>query len=343
MNVPVAMRDGVRLFANVFLPSDHGTFPTILVRTPYGKGFDIVPNYQAFVDRGYAVVTEDVRGRYESEGAFQPLTQEPRDGDDTIDWVARQPWSNGKVGMIGGSYVGIVQWKAALTGNPHLKAIFPVVSGNDDYRDRFYSTGGAMKLGNRLEWMSENLRAPGYHQDFNKFVLHLPLRTSDIAALGWTSPLYHDAIAHPAFDAFWRGISTREHLDKVKVPVFAVGGWYDNFVESDLEAFAALHKRDGLSRVLIGPWAHNMSTPFEGLDFGPDSSAPVRTLQLEWFDQWLMGKDSHLLSKPPVKVFVMGANKWREAHEWPPEGASAKMFYLESGGRANSLAGDGAL
>ena len=103
-------------------------------------------------------MVEDVRGRYESEGEFDPLTQEPADGDDTLNWMARQPWCDGKIGMTGGSYLGIVQWKAALRGNPHLKAIFPVVSGDDDYRDRFYSTGGAMKLGNRLEWMSENLK-----------------------------------------------------------------------------------------------------------------------------------------------------------------------------------------
>src|SRR5437016_13977950 len=116
------------------------------------------------------------------------------------------------------------------------------------------------------------------------------------------------------------------------MPVFAVSGSYDNFGVSNLEACATLHKRDGLSRVLIGPWAHNMSVPFEAVDFGPGAVVPMRALQLEWFDQWLMGKDSHLLSKPPVKVFVMGANKWREAREWPPEGASAKTFYLESGG-----------
>jgi len=343
LHVPIAMRDGARLSANVFLPSGRGRFPTILVRTPYNKGLDITPYYEAFVNRGYAVVAQDVRGRYESEGAFLPMTQEVNDGDDTIDWIANQPWSNGKVGMVGGSYVGIVQWKAALSGNPHLKAIFPVVSGYDDYRDRYYSTGGAMKLGNRLEWMSENMRAPGYHPDFGKFVLHLPLRTGDVAALGWKSPLYASVIAHPAFDSFWRSISTREHLDKVKTPVFSVGGWYDNFVQSDLEAFAALHKRSSVNRILIGPWPHNMSTPFQGVSFGGGSSAPVRDLQMEWFDQWLMGKDSSLLSTPPVRLFEMGANRWLDLHEWPPEGAARKAFYLESGGRANSLSGDGGL
>ena len=140
------MRDGVLLSANVFLPSETARVPAILVRTPYNKGADITPNYQAFVEHGYAVVVQDVRGRYESEGAFLPLTQEPMDGDDTLNWIARQPWSDGKIGMIGGSYTGIVQWKAALRNNPHLKAIFPVVSGYDEYRDRYYSTGGALKL-----------------------------------------------------------------------------------------------------------------------------------------------------------------------------------------------------
>jgi putative CocE/NonD family hydrolase len=326
------MRDGVRLSANVFLPTETARVPAILVRTPYGKGLDITPHYQAFVERGYAVVVQDVRGRYESEGAFLPLTQEPMDGDDTLNWIARQPWSDGKIGMMGGSYAGIVQWKAALRNNPHLKAIFPVVSGYDDYRDRYYSTGGALKLGNRLGWMSENMRAPGYHPDFAKFVLHLPVRSADVIALGWTSPMYREVMAHPAFDAFWRGISTREQIHRISVPVFSIGGWYDNFVQSDLEAYAALRNRSGLNRIVVGPWAHNMSSPFEGVDFGPESSVAVRGLQLEWFDQWLMGKDSKLLSKPPVKIFVMGANKWRNERAWPPEEARPVMWYLEGTG-----------
>ena len=343
LHVPVAMRDGVRLSTNAYLPSDHGRFPAILVRTPYNKGADITPNYEAFVDRGYAVVVQDVRGRYESEGAFQPLTQETLDGDDTLNWIARQPWSDGKIGMMGGSYAGITQWKAALANNPHLKAIFPVVSGWDEYRDRYYSTGGAFKLGYRLEWLAENLRAPGYHQDFSKFVLHLPVRTCDVPALGWTSPLWRDVMEHPSFDAFWRAVSTKEHIGRVHVPVFSVGGWYDNFVESDLEAFAALHKSTGLSRTLVGPWAHNMSIPFKEVEFGDESRVAVRSLQLEWFDQWLKGKDSPLLSQPPMKIFVMGVNEWREEREWPPETAQVANYYLESGGHANSLAGDGAL
>jgi putative CocE/NonD family hydrolase len=329
LHVPIPMRDGVRLYANIFLPSEHARVPAILVRTPYGKGEELVPNYQALVDHGFAMVVEDVRGRYESEGEFHPFDQEAPDGNDTLNWIARQSWCDGKIGMTGGSYLGIAQWKAALTANPHLKAIFPVVAGDDDYRDRFYSTGGAMKLGNRLEWMAENLGVFGYHPDFSNFVLHLPVRTADVAATGRTVDMFQTVVAHPAFDSFWKAISVREQLAKVRVPVFSVGGWYDNFAESDLDAYAALRKTSGLNRIVIGPWPHNMSTKFSGIDFGRDSRLAIRSLQIAWFDQWLLGKDSPLLSEPPARVFVMGTNRWREFQEWPPEQARREEFYLQ--------------
>jgi len=337
------MRDGARLYANIFLPGEHVRVPALLERTPYGKGETLIANHQALVEHGYAVVFEDVRGRYESEGDFDPLRHEVDDGDDTLNWIARQSWSNGKIGMVGGSYRGIVQWKAALANNPHLKAIFPVVSGDDDYRDRFYSTGGAMKLGNRLEWMSENLKAPGYQADFARYVLHLPLRTADVAATGWTSPMFHEVVAHPTFDGFWRAFSVREQLSKVHVPVFAVGGWYDNFAESDLDAFAALHKSNGLNRILIGPWPHNMSFKFTEADFGAEAAVPLRSLQFQWFDQWLMGKDTPLVSQSPVEIFVMGVNQWRQERAWPPDDARPMNLYLTSAGHANTLDGDGGL
>jgi hypothetical protein len=342
LDVAVPMRDGVRLSANVFRPEAPGRYPTILVRTPYGKGSAIPPNYAPFVERGYAVAIQDVRGRYRSEGVFRPLEQEPADGGDTLDWIARQPWSDGKIGMLGGSYLGIVQWKVAVLNNPHLKAIFPSVSGCDDYLDRFYSPGGAMKLGQRLLWMSENLRAPRFHPDFAKFVLHLPLRTADVAATGQTSSMFQEAVAHPAYDSFWKSISVREQLDKIRVPVFSVGGWFDNFVESDLRAFERLRGNSGVHRILIGPWPHNMAARLDGVDFGPDADVPMRAIQLQWFDQFLKGKDTPLLSQPPVRIFVMGVNRWREELDWPPR-AHAERFYLESRGRANTLAGDGQL
>ena len=360
LRVRVPMRDGVRLETNVFHPPGAGRYPVILLRTPYGKGRDFNPSYQSFVDHGYAVVIQDVRGRYGSEGVFEPLEQEGPDGYDTLDWIARQPWSDGKVGMIGGSYLGIAQWKLAVLNNPHLKAIFPTVSGFDDYLDRFYSPGGAAKLGHRLLWLSENLAAPGFIKPpFSVYTWHLPLRTADVAATGRMQPLYQKALDHPVYDSFWRNMSVRAHLDQVRIPVFAVGGWYDNYVESDLEAFAELRRRGKPNtehRIMIGPWAHNMSSKLDE-DFGNDAAAPIRSYQIEWFDRWLKGAaDDEPQYKPstwhhtrsemdqaPVHIFVMGIDRWRDEQDWPLARARFTPLYLASKGSANSLAGDGKL
>jgi len=344
LHVRVPMRDGVQLAANIFLPSEAGRFPILLVRTPYSKGDDLTPNFRFFVENGYGMVVEDVRGRYESEGTFDSFMQEPKDGDDTLNWIARQSWSDGKIGMLGGSYLGIAQWKAALQRNTHLKAIAPVVSGYDEYRDRFYSTGGAFQVGHRLLWMAENLRVPDFPTpDFDRFVRVLPLRHADMDATGQRCEIFQKALNHPTEDAFWQNTSTRAHIDQVSVPVFSVGGWYDNYVESDLAAFSALRRNSSVHRILIGPWAHNMSIKFDGADFGKESGAPVRRMQLQWFDQWLKLKDTPIMSQPPVRIFVMGANHWRDEHEWPLARTKWTPLYLSGTGRANTLNGDGAL
>ena len=336
LNVHASMRDGVRLSTNVFRPEQKTRLPAILIRTPYGKGTELPAPYLPFVTRGYAVVIQDVRGRYASDGVFRPLS-EGADGYDTLDWIAGQSWSDGRVGMIGGSYLGIAQWKAALLGNPHLKAISPVVSGADEYRDRFYSTGGAMKLGHRLLWLRENMRAPGYRPpEFERFVLHLPLRTADHAATGHTLGVWQQSLDHPSDDAFWRSHSTRAQIDRVTVPVLSFGGWYDNFVESDLDAYAARAGKSHTSRIVIGPWPHNMSIKFPDEDFGPNSSAAVRAMQLEWMDHWLKGKDSSIVTEAPVRIFVMGKNEWRDEHEWPLARARQESLYLTAKGGLSS-------
>lgn len=343
--VRVAMHDGVKLSTRVSRPMVPGKLPAILIRTPYGKGSELPKGYHIFLERGYVVVMQDVRGRYESEGTFRTLEQEGPDGSDTINWIARQPWSNGNVGMIGGSYIGMVQWKAALTGNPHLKAIFPVVSGYDEYRDRYYSTGGAMKIGHRLLWFAENLRAPGFiPPPFSDYTRHLPLRTADKAATGRKLDGFQAALNHPSFDAFWRANSTREKLGRIHVPVFSVGGWYDNYVEGDLEAFSMLNQQSPVNHIIVGPWPHDMSQKFAGSDFGAESGAPIRRYQLEWFDHWLKSpQPSPEFPVPPARIFVMGANHWRDEHEWPLARTRYTPFYLAGRGNANSAKGDGQL
>ncbi|HEX5227707.1 MAG TPA: CocE/NonD family hydrolase [Bryobacteraceae bacterium] len=362
LHVRVAMRDHVRLEANVFHPVGNGRFPTVLLRTPYGKGADLPAGYQSFINRGYAVMMQDVRGRYASGGEFHIFNQEGPDGDDTLNWIAAQPWSDGSVGMIGGSYLGIAQWQVALLNNPHLKAIFPVVSGSDEYLDRFYSQGGAMKLGHRLLWMSQNLTPAGAAKPkFGDYIYHLPLRSIDRSATRRTLGFYQTILDHPTYDSFWKNLSVRQNLDRVHVPVFAVGGWYDNFAESDLEAFSALHKLNGRlddrHRIMIGPWAHNMSTPFQGVSYGDDSSSPIRSYQIEWFDRWLKGaKDETQRFTPetwhavraevdeaPVHIFVMGVNRWRDEPDWPLARARNTPLYLAAERAANGSSGAGVL
>ena len=362
LHARVAMRDNVRLDTNVFYPPGGGRFPTVLIRTPYGKGTDLPAGYQSFVNHGYAVVMQDVRGRYASGGEFDILNQEGPDGYDTLNWIAAQPWSDGKVGMIGGSYLGIAQWRVALLNNPHLKAIFPVVSGSDEYLDRYYSPGGALKLGHRLLWMSLNLTPAGTAKPkFADYIYHLPLRTADRSATRRTLGFYQSILNHPDYDSFWKNLSVRENIDHVHVPVFSVGGWYDNFAESDLEAFTAIHKLygrlDDKHRIMIGPWAHNMSTPFPGVTYGDDSSSPIRSYQIEWFDHWLKGAPEGArrfspetwhavraeVDEAPVHIFVMGVNRWRDEPDWPLARARNTPLYLASERAANSVSGGGVL
>lgn len=331
-NVAVPMRDGVRLSANVFRPGRPGKYPTILLRTPYGKGKAITAAYQSFVDHGYVVVAQDVRGRYQSGGTFEPINQEIHDGDDTLNWIARQNWSNGDVGMYGGSYLGITQWKAAMTENPHLKAIFPYVSGDDDYRDRFYSTGGAMKIGHRLLWFADNMRAARFvPPDFRNYVQVLPVRAADVAATGHHLDDWRAAISHPSYDEFWKATSVREHLKDIHIPVYSVGGWYDNYVESDLDAFSIRQKISPEDRIMIGPWAHVFSATFANVSYGKDALVPLRPEQLRWFDRWLKNS-SPSGPQPPVRIFVMGINRWRDEQEWPLARARKVKFYLGGGG-----------
>ena len=341
---PVAMRDGTRLSTNVFLPKTGGRFPTVLVRTPYGKGNDLLESWRSFPERGYAVVVQDVRGRYQSSGSFGSMTQESDDGSDTLDWIARQDWSNGNVAMMGGSYLGMVQWRAALSRNPHLKAIFPVVAGCDEYRDRYYSRGGALKLGHRMLWLHENMRKAGAPTlDFRLFTKVLPLRFADRAATGQVLPLFQNALRHPNYDSYWKRTSTCQALDGVRVPAFIVGGWYDNYVQSDLDAYQALRRQGVPARILIGPWPHNMAQRFPQVDYGPNAMAPVRNFQMEWFDRWTRTPQTQMAERAPVKLFTMGSNQWRDEAEWPLARTRYTPLFLASGGNANSSRGNGQL
>src|SRR5579885_133237 len=213
LGVTIRMRDGIHLAADVFLPKATGRWPTVLVRTPYNRKASAMRSYQVFVRHGYALVVQDVRGRFGSQGVFGDVRQEGPDGNDTINWIAEQPWSNGRVAMAGSSYLGVVQWWAAVQDNPHLRAISPMVSGDDEYLDRYYSTGGALKLGHRLLWLAQNLTPPSeIREPFSAYIGHLPERTSDVAATGEALSLWRGALGHPSYDAYWESASIRDKI-----------------------------------------------------------------------------------------------------------------------------------
>lgn len=346
LGLVVPMRDGIRLAADLYLPAPGRRYSTILIRTPYNRKSGALGTYQFFTQRGYAVLMEDVRGRYASQGVFGPTEQEGPDSSDTMNWIAEQPWSNGRVAMAGSSYLGMVQWWAAVQDNPHLLTISPMCSGDDEYLDRFYSTGGALKLGHRLLWLAQNLTPPSQVRPvFAGYIWHLPERTADEAAMGIALPLWRNALEHPSYDSYWKPFSLRAQLNRVSIPILSLGGWFDNYAESDLDAFSRLSKRHDVIETWIGPWGHNPGHKFPTRDFGPQAAVPIRMKQVEWFDRWMKGDSNEAgeATGPTLHIFVMGPNLWREEHEWPLARTHYTPLYLSSKGHANTATGDGML
>lgn len=343
-DVSIPMRDRVVLKADVFVPPGTGRWPAILVRTPYSRKSKGTQSFSVFAEYGYAVVLEDIRGRYGSGGSFGSVKQEGPDGSDTINWIAKQPWSNGRVGMTGASYLGIAQWWAAVEHNPHLLAIFPLLSGDDEYTDRYYSPGGALQLGHRLVWLSENLTPRGrIRPSFETYIRHLPLTTADVAATTTKLQLWRVPINHPSYDRFWLSLSIRNQLPEITAAVSSMGGWFDVYAESDLDAFSRLARRRMPVETWIGPWSHAFVHRYPTIDFGPAATPRVRTLQLAWFDRFLKVSNESKRRSPLLHIFVMGPNVWREEREWPLARTRYTPYYLESEGHANTAAGDGKL
>ena len=361
-NVAIPMRDGVKLYADVYRPVGAGKFPVLVMRTPYGKQRDgIHRNLIPFAQRGYAVVAQDVRGRFESEGRWDPFRYEAQDGYDTVEWAAKQPWSNGKVGMHGGSYLGNVQWQAAAQSPPSLVAIFPVVASTSLYHNTWYH-GGAFKLGLAYGWgAARNPRRVMYpqywHTDGNapeewryeNIFWRLPLKTLDVAAAGYPVEHFRDWMIHQSYDDYWKAISVEEKFSQAKVPAHVHGGWFDLLLGGTLNGFTGMRKDGGTpparkgTRMIVGPWGHGPSQKFGDVDFGPTANRTLFERNLRWFDHHLKGEDNGIDREPPVEIFYMGVNRWVHHDDWPVPGAKATPFYLSSGGRANSARGDGVL
>jgi len=361
-NVAVVMRDGVTLYADVYRPVDPGRFPVLIVRTPYGKQRDgIHESLIGFAQRGYAVVAEDVRGRFESDGKWDPFRYEAQDGYDTIEWAARQPWSNGKVGMHGGSYLGNVQWQAAAQTPPSLVAIFPAVASTSLYHNTWFH-GGAFKLGLAVGWgVVRNPRRVMYPQywhteryapeewRYDNVFWKLPLKTIDLESSNQIVPHFRDWIRRQSYDDYWKAISVEEHFARVKVPAHVHGGWFDLLLGGTLNGFTGMRKSGGTeqarreTKMIVGPWGHGPSRKFGDVDFGDMADRTLFDRNLRWFDHYLRGEDNGIDREPPVEIFYMGINRWVHHDDWPVPGARDTPFYLSGGGRANSARGDGVL
>ncbi len=361
-NVSVTMRDGVVLLADVYRPQADGKFPVLLQRTPYDKRNAINIGMQG-AQRGYVVIVQDVRGRYTSAGEWYPFKNESNDGYDTVEWAAALPYSNGKVGMFGGSYVGATQTLAAIAHPPHLAGICPVVTASN-YHDGWTYQGGAFEQWFNESWttgLAQNTleRAVGKASNAREGIEQLPLTSYPLFnfpahsgppdSLDALAPYFLDWLAHPSYDSYWKQWSIEEHYNDIQVPSLTIAAWYDLFQGGSLRNYVGIKAHGGNEAaragqhlmVIVGGHA-GMDRKVGDIDFGADAAFPEDETILEWYDYLFKGAHNQFAGKP-VKIFVMGTDKWREEDEWPLARAHSTKYFLHSAGKANSLRGDGTL
>ena len=359
IDVAVPMRDGVSLSADVYLPAGAGPFPSLLCRTIYGKqsgepctSLRYLQEWAPrFLDAGYAVVIQDCRGRYDSGGDFAPYTQETDDGADTLTWLAGQPWCDGEIGTFGQSYVAFTQLQAALSGAPGLKATMPVGNQEDNY-GYFLMDGGVLQLQN-LVWLinigRRTMNCGSFELlDVDGIYRGLPLRDAVAGALD--TPFW-ELLDHPTFDEWWRSYGLKDKYHLIKAPAHFVTGWYDNLSREVFKTYQGL-KRDGgsreardLTRIIVGPWTHDLKRADRAgdVDLGLDDDFDLLSVHVRWYDRRLRGIDTGIDDEPPVLIYVMGDNVWRDEDEWPLARTEYRRLYLHSGGAAGAVDGDGTL
>lgn len=355
----IAMRDGVELSADVWLPFESKPYPVILMRTPYMKNWSLPAlNFGKlgayYASHGYVLVVQDVRGRGDSGGAFDFFFQEGKDGYDTIEWIARQRWSNGRVGMMGGSYLGTVQWLAARENPPHLVCMVPRASAGR-YFDEIPYQGGAFALDWALMWLNDTSgrteqRANLEGMNLAELFKERPLLTLD-EKLGRRIRLYREFLDHDTMDAYWKRIQFVEaDFQKIKIPTLTVTGWFDDDQPGSLFYWRNIRKESPERKsqyLLLGPWTHPQ-TGIGGTEklgefsFSRDAVYDSKGLHLAFFDHFLK-QSSPEFAFPHARVYLTGSNHWVELEEYPPTNVESRPLYLHSGGSANTSGGDGRL
>ena len=361
--VAAKMRDGTLLRADIYRPKADGKFPVLLQRTPYDKRGEVEFGLRA-ASLGYVVIIQDVRGRYSSEGEWDPFRHESVDGYDTVEWAASLPYSDGKVGMFGGSYVGATQMLTAIAAPPHLAGILPGVTASN-YHEGWTYQGGAFEQWFNESWTSglaldtlnrrAQARTNAQHRILKLPLDSYPLFDTDLDGNSTESPrglasYFVDWLAHPSYDDYWKKVSIEDHFSQITVPIFHLGAWYDIFLGGTLRNYIGIKARGGSEEarrgqhLMVITGGHAGSGPRIGeVDFGRDSVVNEDDLALHWYDYLLKGEKNGLENEKPVKLFVLGKNVWREEDDWPLARAKNTRFYLHSRGEANSLSGDGTL
>jgi uncharacterized protein len=351
-NVAIPMRDGVTLGADIYRPAAPGKYPVMLSRTPYNK------NGQAkwgnfFAQHGYIAVIVDSRGLNASEGKWSPYVDEGRDGYDTQQWIGKQPWCDGKMGMFGRSYPAYTQVVTAPYRSPYLKAIMPEAAQSSNF-EAVWSWNGIYHLALGLSWGPQQEaiaeKKPRPSPPWVEVMNHLPLKSS-MDIVGVHSQFVTDTLTHETDDSFWKAMSIRDKYAEMDVPSFHLTGWYDDLVHETIMNFVNMRKSSRSEnarrwqKLLIGPWGHGVrSDPKYGdMDFGPQMLTDLQQLHLHWYDYHLKGVRNGLDKEAPIRIFVMGENKWRDEQEWPLSRAREMRMYLGSAGHANTRMGDGTL
>lgn len=348
----VPARDGVGLATLVYLPDGppRDRYPTILIRTPYGIS-EVVREFWHYPARGYALVVQAARGTAfwdpanRSEGTWGDWRNEAPDGAATLEWITRQPWSNGDICMQGGSYLGYTQWTATMAGNPALKCVVPEVSMGTVFSDQPYWGGGFVQgTAYYIFWMLNQPTRPGV--SWTDIMHHRPLMTLDEFATGKDIPQWNVMLQHWRNDAYWRP----QDWYNVNVPrgfaSFHISGWFDDDLPGTRSNWE-LMRRTGTAprRLILGPWKHgyNADRALNDIRFGEDAvRGDIRLLQQMWHDRHLKGMQNGV-EGPAVEYFVLGANRWRTATDWPPPEARPQPWYFHSQGEANRTLSSGRL
>lgn len=349
--VMVPMRDGVRLATDVYRSGDLAAGPVMLMRTPYQKD-RARGAAERFAAAGYIAVVQDCRGKFASEGTFIPYNNEGQDGFDAIEWIGRQPWCQGRIGMWGSSYVGATQWQAAVEHPPGLATITPTATWTSFYRNLYL--GGAMRHTLIAKWASGNSPRPegaAVTTDWDRTLLHLPLSELD-DQVGWPIPWLEAMATHPSPDGYWKRLDLTDEMLDVSLPIQHVVGYYDFFSRESVNSFVRMQTRArdegirGQQQLIVGPWDHGTigKEQVGERNFGPQAVWDSTQATIDWCDRFVK-RDPAALARPivPVRYFVMGLNEWRESTTWPPAESRETCFYLHSGGKANTRHGDGRL